>query len=100
MTDLVLITQPYSETEIFTQKVSELKVKSGISDFEIGIATRYEITREFAPYLALRYHTKTFGTADLAKKLGERIDNFIAAVGIIPFPTPNGAVANPQTISS
>jgi len=30
----------------------------------------------------LRYHTKTFGTADLAKQLGQRVDNFIAAVGI------------------
>ncbi|HLD77044.1 MAG TPA: copper resistance protein B [Rickettsiales bacterium] len=77
-----LIIQPYFETEIFAQNVSKLKVKSGISDFEIGVATRYEITRKFAPYLALRYHTKTFGTADLAKKLGERVDNFIVAAGM------------------
>jgi copper resistance protein B len=77
-----LITQPYFETEIFAQNVPKLEVASGISDFEIGVATRYEITRKFAPYFALRYHTKTFGTADIAKRLGERVDNFIAAVGI------------------
>lgn len=77
-----LITQPYFETEIFAQDVKKLEVKSGISDFEIGIATRYEISRKFAPYFALRYHTKTFGTANLAKQLGEKVDNFIIAGGI------------------
>ena len=77
-----LITQPYFETELFAQDVNELEVKSGISDFEIGAETRYEITRKFAPYFALRYHTKTFGTADLARQLGQRVDNFVVAAGI------------------
>jgi copper resistance protein B len=77
-----LITQPYFETEIFAQNVRELEVKSGISDLEIGLMTRYEITRKFAPYFALRYHTKTFGTADLAKELNQKVDNFIIAAGI------------------
>jgi copper resistance protein B len=77
-----LITQPYFETEIFAQDVEKLEVKSGISDFELGLVTRYEITRKFAPYFALRYHTKTFGTADYAKQIGAKVDNFIASVGI------------------
>lgn len=77
-----LIMQPYFETELFAQDVPELEVKSGMSDLELGVATRYEITRKFAPYFALRYHTKTFGTADLAKQLGQRVDNFIVAAGI------------------
>ncbi|NBV28943.1 hypothetical protein EBS02_08020 [bacterium] len=62
-----LIMQPYFETEIFAQDVEKLEVKSGISDLELGLITRYEISRKFAPYFALRYHTKTFGTANLAK---------------------------------
>ena len=77
-----LIMQPYFETELFAQDVPELEVKSGVSDLEVGLMTRYEITRKFAPYFALRYHTKTFGTADLAKQLGQRVDNFIVAAGI------------------
>lgn len=77
-----LIAQPYFEVEFFAQDVDELEVKRGISDFEIGVMTRYEITRKFAPYFALRYHTKTFSTAKFAEKLGERVDNFIGAVGI------------------
>lgn len=77
-----LITQPYFETEIFVQDVPKLEVKSGISDLELGLITRYEITRKFAPYFALRYHTKTFGTADYAKEIGARVDNFIVSVGV------------------
>lgn len=77
-----LIAQPYFETEIFAQDVEKLEVRSGISDLEIGLITRYEISRKFAPYLALRYHTKTFGTADFAKQIGQRVDNSIVSVGI------------------
>ncbi len=77
-----LILQPYFEAEFFAQKVRELEVEKGLSDFEVGLMTRYEITRKFAPYFALRYHTKIFGTADLARELGERVDNFIVAIGV------------------
>ena len=77
-----LITQPYFEAEFFAQKVDKLEVKSGLAEIETGIVTRYEITRKFAPYFALRYHLKTFGTANLAKQNNDRVDNFIASVGI------------------
>jgi copper resistance protein B len=77
-----LIAQPYFETEVFFNNAEKLEVKRGISDFEIGLNTRYEITRKFAPYISLRYHTKTFGTANFTKKTGERVDNFIASLGL------------------
>jgi copper resistance protein B len=77
-----LIAQPYFEADFFAQNLPELEVKSGLAELELGITTRYEISRKFAPYLALRYHRKTFGTADLAKQTGERADNFIAAIGL------------------
>lgn len=77
-----LITQPYLELEAFSQDVLDKEVKSGISNAEIGLITRYEITRKFAPYFALRYHTKTFGTADYAKQIGVKVDNFIVSAGI------------------
>ena len=77
-----LITQPYFETEFFAQDIEKLEVKSGLAEIETGIVTRYEITRKFAPYFAIRYHLKTFGTADLAKQNNERLDNFIVSAGI------------------
>ncbi len=77
-----LITQPYFEADFFAQNVPKLKVSSGLSEVEIGLLTRYEITRRFAPYFAVRYNRKTFGTADLAKQYGDRVGDFIAGAGL------------------
>lgn len=77
-----LIMQPYFEAEFFAQNVPKLNVKSGLAEIEAGILTRYEITRKFAPYLALRYHTKTFNTANLAQKNGERVNDAILSIGL------------------
>lgn len=77
-----LITQPYFEADFFAQDVPKLEVRQGLSELEIGALTRYEFSRKFAPYFALRYHRKTFGTASLARKIGEEVDNFIASAGI------------------
>lgn len=77
-----LITQPYFEAKIYASDVKDQNIKSGISDFEIGVLTRYEISRKFAPYFALRYETKTFATRNLARQNNEAIDDFIASIGI------------------
>jgi copper resistance protein B len=77
-----LISQPYFEAEFFAQNVPNQEVKSGLAEIEAGILTRYEISRKFAPYFALRYHAKTFSTASLARNTGQRVDNFIASAGI------------------
>ena len=77
-----LIAQPYFEAEFFAQNVPKLEVKSGLAEVEAGILTRYEISRKFAPYFALRYNTKTFGTANFAKNNGDRVNNFIGSIGL------------------
>jgi copper resistance protein B len=76
-----LIMQPYFEAEFFAQDVERIKVRSGLAEIETGILTRYEISRKFAPYFALRYHAKTFGTAHV-KNDNERINDVIMSVGI------------------
>lgn len=77
-----LVTQPYFEADLFAQDVEQLEVRSGLSELEIGTLTRYEFSRKFATYLALRYNFKTFGTRHLARKINDRVDNFIAAIGV------------------
>jgi uncharacterized protein involved in copper resistance len=37
---------------------SETSVGSGLSDVEVGLRLRYEIWREFAPYLGMSYELK------------------------------------------
>lgn len=77
-----LITTPYFEANFFANNLPKQEVKRGLAEIEAGILTRYEITRKFAPYFALRYKTKTFSTANLAEKNSERVDNFIVSIGL------------------
>lgn len=77
-----IIAKPYVEVEAFAQDVEKLEVRKGISDIETGVVTRYEVNKKMAPYFAIRYHKKTFGTANLARQLGDKTNNFIVAVGL------------------
>jgi copper resistance protein B len=77
-----LIFQPYAEANLFAQNVSEHEVGAGLSTGEFGLQTRYEITREIAPYIDLRYERKFGETASIAENDGEDVDDFIASVGL------------------
>ena len=77
-----LITQPYFELNLSAQDVPEQEIGAGITSGEIGIQTRYEITRKFAPYVDLRYERKFGETSTIAKKHGENQDDAIASVGL------------------
>ncbi len=77
-----LILQPYIEANVFAQDVDELETGAGISDGEIGVQTRYEFTRKFAPYIDMHYERKLGETSSIAKHHGEENDNFTAALGL------------------
>lgn len=77
-----LIFQPYVEINLSAQDVEEQEIGAGFTDGEIGIQTRYEITRKFAPYVDLRYERKFGETSSIAKDNGEDNDDFVAAVGL------------------
>ena len=74
--------QPYLELNLFAQDVPERQTGAGLSDGEIGLQTRHEFSRQFAPYLDLRYERAFGETAHLANKNGEDSDNFVAALGV------------------
>lgn len=77
-----LVMQPYLEADLFARDVPELDIGAGLASAEIGLQTRYEITRKFAPYLDLRYEHKFGETASIAKSDGERREDFIAGIGL------------------
>lgn len=77
-----LIVQPYLEANLFVQNVPELEKGSGLSDGEVGVQLRYEITRKFAPYVDVRYERKFGNTASIAIAGGEDRDAVIGSVGI------------------
>lgn len=77
-----LILQPRLETSAAAHEVEKYGVGSGINDVELGLRLRYEIRREFAPYIGVSWHRKVGNTADLARDEGEDIDvtSFVAGI--------------------
>ncbi|MCF8105056.1 MAG: copper resistance protein B [Desulfohalobiaceae bacterium] len=66
-----LILQPRLEAGASLQEVEELGIGQGITDVELGIRLRYEIRREFAPYVGISWSRKIGETADFAEAEGE-----------------------------
>ena len=65
------ILQPRIEVNLSGQYIPELELGSGVSNIELGLRLRYEIRREFAPYVGVSFDRKFGGTADYARALGK-----------------------------
>ncbi len=67
-----LILQPRVETNFYGKRDAERGVGAGLSDLGVGLRLRYEIRREFAPYLGIEWAGKYGATADAARMAGEQ----------------------------
>jgi copper resistance protein B len=66
-----LILQPRIEINLAAQDIRSSETGSGLSDAELGLRLRYEIRREFAPYIGIS-HERRFGDgARFARAAGE-----------------------------
>lgn len=65
------ILQPRVEANLSGQDIPELALGSGVANIELGLRLRYEIKREFAPYIGVSFDRKFGGTADYARALGK-----------------------------
>ncbi len=66
-----LVLQPSAEADISFQQVDALETGAGLSAIELGARLRYEIKREFAPYIGVNWSRQTGGTADFTRANGE-----------------------------
>ncbi len=57
-------------------------IGGGLGSVELGLRLRYEIEREFAPYIGINWERKLGRTADLARDEGEDTDAFAVVVGL------------------
>jgi copper resistance protein B len=71
-----LILQPRLETSAALQEVEKYGVGQGLNDIELGLRLRYEIQREFAPYIGVSWNRKIGETENLAEAKGEDIETF------------------------
>ncbi|MBW8815361.1 MAG: copper resistance protein B [Caulobacterales bacterium] len=65
------ILQPRAELNFAAQNSRETRTGSGLSNAELGLRLRYEIRREFAPYIGVSWDRKLGRTADYARARGE-----------------------------
>jgi copper resistance protein B len=77
-----LVLQPMAEVNLAVQSVAERDIGSGFNDVEFGLRLRYEIAREFAPYIGVNWERKLGETADLVRTEGERVDSFAVVAGL------------------
>ena len=66
-----LVLEPLVELNLYGKTNVERGIGAGLSEFDGGLRLRYELRREFAPYLGVVWR-RTFGdTADLANAAGQ-----------------------------
>ncbi|MEO9885024.1 MAG: copper resistance protein B [Balneola sp.] len=77
-----LIIQPRFATSVAVQKVEEFGVGSGLNNIQLGLRLRYEIKRQFAPYVGISWNRKLSETADLTKLEGADVSVFGVVAGV------------------
>lgn len=77
-----LIMQPRLETEVAVQDVAEVQVGQGLNYLDLGLRFRFEIKREFAPYIGVNWRRSLGQTATLVQDDGGQVSNFAAVFGV------------------
>jgi len=65
-----LILQPEGEANLYGKSDPARQLGSGLSDLELGLRLRYEVRREFAPYIGVVWARQFGGTADRVREAG------------------------------
>lgn len=77
-----LILVPELEMDFFGKNDPATKTGSGLSETELGLRLRYEIRREFAPYIGVNWSKLWGKTADYAKEEREDYDDVQFVIGV------------------
>ena len=77
-----LILQPTAELNFYAQNDPQRGMGSGLSESELGLRLRYEIRREFAPYVGVSWNRAYGQTAQYARDEDEDINQLRWVVGL------------------
>ncbi len=77
-----LILSPELELNFYGQNDAELGLGSGLSDMELGLRLRYEIQREFAPYVGISWGKRFGNSADFALEEGHDTEDWQWVLGL------------------
>ena len=77
-----LILQPRIEANLSAQDIPERETGSGLNSIDAGLRLRYEIKREFAPYIGVEWQSAFGDTRDLINAAGGDGDEVVFLVGL------------------
>jgi len=77
-----LILQPELEFNLYGKDDPARKIGRGLSDVSLGLRLRYEIRRQFAPYIGINWVRRVGKTADYARADGEHVFDQQLVAGI------------------
>ena len=77
-----LILQPTAEMNFYGKNDPERGVGSGLANTELGLRLRYEIVRQFAPYIGVSWSRSYGNTADMVRDEGGDVDEARFVAGI------------------
>jgi len=77
-----LILQPRLEIELAAQDIPERDIGAGLSKLDAGLRLRYEIRREFAPYVGVEWERNFGETAGRIEAAGGNPDQTVFVVGL------------------
>jgi copper resistance protein B len=72
-----LILTPSIQLSAYTKDNEEMGIGSGFSNITMGTRLRYEVTREFAPYIGVEWNKNLGNTNDISS-----LDEVYAVVGM------------------
>lgn len=77
-----VVLQPRAELNFAAQDRRETRTGSGLSSAELGLRLRYEVRREFAPYVGVSWERRLGRTADYAREDGEAVETTSLVMGL------------------
>jgi copper resistance protein B len=76
------VLSPEMELNLYSKDDAATGVGSGLSNTRFGLRLRYEIRREFAPYIGVTWNKLYGNTADFAKAAGGSVESSQIVAGI------------------
>jgi len=80
-----VVLQPNLEMNFAMQDVPGARIGSGLSNLTAGFRLRYDITRQFSPYMGLNFERSFGGTAGFRRAAGEGVEDTMLVFGIRAF---------------
>jgi copper resistance protein B len=77
-----LVLQPRAELNFAAQDVPATRTGSGLSDAELGLRLRYELRREFAPYVGVSWSSRIGDSARFARQDGDDVEDTSLVAGL------------------